>query len=109
MNSNRRDNAVQYSPSDILVCAAHSIVYAVDKSKGTVLWERKQLTPTFGGAASLFVTDSNKVIFGLEEKAICLNLLNGDILWKNDIKISSRRYDVHPLVPGYYPKDIVPH
>ncbi|CAO3623723.1 unnamed protein product [Mucor hiemalis] len=101
MNFNRQKNTVQYSPSDILVCAAHGIVYAVDKSKGTVLWECQPLTPTFGGAASLFVTDSNKVIVGLEGKVICLNLLNGDILWKNDMNLrSSRRYEVHPVVPA---------
>ncbi len=81
-------NAQTYTRNDILICATHGHIYAIRKSNGTNIWDAKFPTSVSGGLISVFITDSDKLIFGGFGKTACMDLLTGNTIWVNNMPVS---------------------
>jgi outer membrane protein assembly factor BamB len=77
-----------YSRDDILICATHGHIYAVHKTTGSDIWDTKFPTGVMGNVISIFITDTDKLIVGGFGKTACMNLLNGQTIWINNMSVS---------------------
>ncbi|KAI7884718.1 uncharacterized protein EV154DRAFT_522038 [Mucor mucedo] len=72
-----------FTKNDILICASYGNIYAIHKTDGSGLW--KSPFKAGGGVISLFVTDSDKIIAGAFGKTACFDLMNGSMIWSNNM------------------------
>ena len=71
--------------NEILICATYGHLYALRKSNGSILWDTK--LGVMGNVASVFITDTDKVIAAGLGKTICMDLFNGQRLWVNKMPV----------------------
>lgn len=75
-----------FTKNDILICASYGNIYAIHKTDGSGLW--KSAFKAGGGVISLFVTDEDKIIAGAFGKTACFDLMDGSMIWTNNMPVS---------------------
>ena len=84
-----------FTRNDILLCSTGGKIYAIHKHTGARLWRTEFPTGSksrfsigsAGGIVSLFITDQDRVIIAATGKAAALDLLTGEVLWVNKMKV----------------------
>ncbi|KAI7885062.1 hypothetical protein K492DRAFT_191356 [Lichtheimia hyalospora FSU 10163] len=87
-SSNFFGSASSLSPQEILICATHGNVYALQKRDGTPLWKVESPTGTaMSGILSIFVVpESRHVLVAGGGKTACLDMTRGHTVWMNKME-----------------------